>query len=264
MKLNQIICGDCLEVMPTLEKKSFDLIITSPPYNLRNSTGGFFKQKDAGNSKWKSCAFFYANSGADGYDQYDDNIPEPEYIDFMKKALSMMFDLLTDKGAIYLNFKWRVQGGLLQDRREFLEGLPLRQIIIWDRLSGFNFNDAFYCPVYEVIYLIAKENFKLKYLGCRAGNVWRIKPDYSGINPHPAPFPLELPAKILATAPAKRVLDPFCGSGTTCIACVNAGVDFLGIEQSQKYVDLAYQRLRDEAMPPAGFKSEFGRQQSLF
>jgi modification methylase len=68
-----------------------------------------------------------------------------------------MMRLLTDDGAIFYNHKWRVQDGLLQDRNDIVSGFPVRQIIIWHRNGGINFNKGYFLPTYEVIYLIAKK-----------------------------------------------------------------------------------------------------------
>ena len=69
--------------------------------------------------------------------------------------------VLTEDGALFYNHKWRVQAGLLQDRQDILRGFPVRQIIIWRRSGGINFNPGYFLPTYEVIYLIAKPHFKL-------------------------------------------------------------------------------------------------------
>ena len=73
-----------------------------------------------------------------------------------------MMRLLREDGAIFYNHKWRVQGGLLQDRSEIVKGFPVRQIIIWKRDGGINFNRGYFLPTYEVIYLIAKSAFRLR------------------------------------------------------------------------------------------------------
>jgi len=63
--INRIILGDCLDVMKQLPDGSIDLVITSPPYNLKNSTGN--GMKDGRGGKWSNAALI------NGYDNYDDN-----------------------------------------------------------------------------------------------------------------------------------------------------------------------------------------------
>ena len=47
-----------------------------------------------------------------------------------------MMRVLSEDGAIFYNHKWRVQGGLLQDRQDIVAGFPVRQVIIWRRKGG--------------------------------------------------------------------------------------------------------------------------------
>ena len=85
-----------------------------------------------------------------------------------------MFRLIKNDGAIFYNHKWRVQDGLLQDRQDIVGGLPVRQIIIWRRKGGINFNPGYFLPTYEVIYLIAKPDFKLVPKSNGVGDVWEF------------------------------------------------------------------------------------------
>ena len=88
-------------------------------------------------------------------------MPHHEYVTWQKKCLSEAMRILRDDGAIFYNHKWRVQAGLMQDRADIVNDFPIRQIIIWKRAGGFNFNPGYFVPTYEVIYLIAKPKFKL-------------------------------------------------------------------------------------------------------
>ena len=67
---------------------------------------------------------------------------------------------------------------------------PVRQIVIWQRAGGINFNPGYFLPTYEVLYLIAKPKFTLAPKANAYGDVWQIPQDTQ--NPHPAAFPLEL------------------------------------------------------------------------
>ena len=131
-------------------------------------------------------------------------------------------------------------GGLLQHRSDIVDGFPVRQIIIWHRKGGINFNPGYFLPSYEVIYLIAKNNFKLTAEGIARGDVWNITQDSN--NPHPAPFPVELAETIIRSTEAQLILDPFMGSGTTAIASHRAGRNFIGIDNSDEYCRLARKR----------------------
>ena len=155
--------------------------------------------------------------------------------------INEMMRLLRDDGAIFYNHKWRVQNGLLQDRHEILEGFPVRQIMIWKRSGGINFNAGYFLPTYEVIYMIAKPKFKLADKANRLGDVWEIKQEAR--NPHPAPYPEELTDRIISSTNAKIILDPFAGSGTTGVSAKKFGRDYILIEKSREYCNMIEARL---------------------
>ncbi len=235
--LNHISCGDCLELMRALPENSVDLVVTSPPYNLKNSTGNGLK--DQRGSKWSNAAL------GQGYSHHDDNMPHPQYVAWQRECLQQMMHVLTEEGAIFYNHKWRVQGGLLQDRSDIVEGFPVRQIIIWKRKGGFNFNAGYFVPTYEVVYLIAKPKFKLAPKASGLGDVWEFTQESK--NSHPAPFPLSLALRCIESTTAQIVLDPFIGSGTTAVAARRLGRDFIGFEISPEYCEQARARIGDEA-----------------
>jgi len=218
-----------MEYMATQPDNAFDIVITSPPYNL----GGFSKQ-----GKWAGAAL------ANGYNSHNDDMPYHEYIKWQRRVISELYRLISDKGAIYYNHKWRIQDGILDDRSAILKGFPVRQIIIWKRAGGMNFNDGYYVPTYEVIYMIAKPAFKLSKYGNRFGDVWEITQDSD--NDHPAPFPVNLPKRILQTVDKGRVFDPFLGSGSSAIAAHYFGCEFVGCEIDKDYFDAAQDRFFHE------------------
>lgn len=231
--LNKFITGDCIEVMKQIPNKSVDLIVTSPPYNLKNSTGN--GMKDGRGGKWSGAAL------VNGYDNYDDCMPHDEYAKWQRDCLTEMMRVLKDDGAIFYNHKWRVQDGLLQDRQDIVGGFPVRQIIIWRRKGGINFNAGYFLPTYEVIYLIAKKNFKLVPKANAHGDVWEFTQDMN--NSHPAPFPVALIERIVSSTNAQTILDPFMGSGTTAVVAKALDRKFIGIDISPEYCRMSEERL---------------------
>jgi modification methylase len=231
--LDQIICGDVLEVLQKFPSNAVDLVITSPPYNIRNSTGNGLK--DGRGGKWENAAL------QRGYTHHGDRMPHDEYVRWQRECLGEMLRVVSDDGAIFYNHKWRVQGGLLQDRQDILAGFPVRQIIIWRRKGGFNFNPGYFLPTYEVIYLIGKPRFRLATKASGHGDVWEFMQEMR--NPHPAAFPVDLIDRIVQSTTARTILDPFVGSGTTAISALNFGRNFIGIDTSPEYCDLARRRV---------------------
>jgi site-specific DNA-methyltransferase (adenine-specific) len=230
---NQILCGDAVSIMREMPSETIDLVVTSPPYNLKNSTGN--GMKDGRGGKWSSAALL------NGYAHHHDNMPHEEYVAWQRECLSEAMRLIKPTGAIFYNHKWRVQGGLLQDRQDIVEGFPVRQIIIWRRKGGINFNKGYFLPTYEVIYLIAKKDFTLVPKANAVGDVWEFMQETS--NDHPAPFPVALIERIIGSTTAQVVLDPFMGSGTTAVAAMNLGRDFVGIDVSPDYCKAARERI---------------------
>jgi site-specific DNA-methyltransferase (adenine-specific) len=233
---NKIITGDCLEIMKDIPDGSIDLVVTSPPYNLGiNKT--FSKETT---SKWKG-KWNNSKLQSTGYDVHNDYMPEEDYIAWQKKVLVECFRVIKDTGAIFYNQKWRVQLGIWQMRPEIVEGLPVRQIIIWQKAGGINFNEGYYLPTYEPIYIIAKPKFKLAPKVNRKGDVWNITPDRTSW--HPAPFPIELATQCVESTTGSLILDPFIGSGTTAVAAKKLGKKYIGIDISEDYCKKAEKRI---------------------
>lgn len=231
--LNKCHVGDAVETLNNMPAESVDLFVTSPPYNIRNSTGNGLK--DGRGGKWANAALL------NGYSDHDDAMPHDEYVKWQRDVLTAMMRVLKPDGAIFYNHKWRVQAGLLQDRQDIVADFPVRQIIIWQRGGGINFNPGYFLPTYEVIYLICKPGFKLAPKANAAGDVWSIPQESS--NPHPAAFPLELAQRCIQSTTAKIVCDPFMGSGTVAIAAEALGREWIGIDISKDYCKLANERI---------------------
>lgn len=232
---NKILIGDVLEKIRSIPDGSVDLVVTSPPYNLKNSTGN--GMKDGRGGKWANASLIQ------GYADHGDCMPHDEYVAWQRECLHEMMRVINDNGAIFYNHKWRVQGGLLQDRQDIVSGFPVRQIIIWRRAGGINFNPGYFLPTYEVIYMIAKDGFKLAPKANSVGDVWEFPQEMN--NPHPAPFPVALIDRIVKSTSAQVILDPFMGSGTTAISAKKNGRTYIGIELSKEYAKLAEKRIKD-------------------
>lgn len=228
--------GDCLDVLPTLDR--FDLIFTSPPYNL---SGDGRLRMSSGGSKWTGAAL------ARGYDDHDDAMPWPEYVRWQQRVLNACWARLSPAGAIFYNHKPRVADGEVRLPLALNPGLPLRQVVIWARAGGVNFTTTHYVPTHEWLMVLAPAEFRLRDQSASGvGDVWYVPQE---ANPdHPAPFPIGLPARAIETTAPGTVLDPFSGSGTTLRAAKDAGVRAVGIEKSERYCEVAARRLSQESL----------------
>jgi DNA modification methylase len=227
--------GDCREILPTLPDGSADLCFTSPPYNLGEGMEdkGGLRVGHAG-SKWGQRKL------RDGYGDYADNLPYPEYCGWQRDTLEQCWRICT--GAIFYNHKPRVVKR--EVRLPFFAELPLRQVIIWDRASGFNAMAGAFAPMCEWILLYAKPDWALRdKAASMLGDVWRIAPVSDA--DHPASFPLALPARAIEASSDRRIIDPFMGVGTTGVAAVQMGREFIGIEREVRYFEIAVRRIED-------------------
>ncbi len=209
--------------MQQLPDESVDLVVTSPPYNLLNSTGN-------GSRCW------------DGYDGHSDDMPHHAYVEWQRLCLAQMLRVLKPDGAIFYNHMHRVQGGLIVRHDDILQDFPLRQVIIWHRSGGTNFNPGYFLPDYEVIYLITKPKFRLLD-GHTDGSVWRIHQETCSWITEIPTFPVDLPRRAIRATSAQVVLDPFMGSGTTAVAAVLEGRRYIGFENSARYCEVARERV---------------------
>jgi site-specific DNA-methyltransferase (adenine-specific) len=249
--------GGCLPVMAGLPAGEIDLIFTSPPYNLGNTTGGGepaarighyapgvnMKQRGGG-GKWPRAS--RAGGLAHGYGAQDDSMPHAEYVAWQQDVLRACWRVLAPAGAIFYNHKVRILDGQAIFPLSYVppELLPhVRQEIIWARAGGVNFSPAFYLPTHERILIIARPAWRLKSKGASGvGDVWYVpqEPDPT----HPAPFPAALPLRAIETTGARVVCDPFMGRGTTLWAAQQQGAAGIGMDTNAAYCDLAVQNLQ--------------------
>lgn len=230
--------GDCREVLPTLGH--FDLAFTSPPYNLNCPTkpGGGFSAPKGESGKWSGGVL------AAGYENYGDDMPMDEYDDWQRSILAMLWEHVD---AIFYNHKPRPWHGEILLPLRLNPGLPLRQVIIWARAGGLNFSPSHYVPTCEWLMLFARAQWRLKSKEASGlGDVWRVPQELN--SEHPAPFPIGLPARAIESVAPSSVIDPFMGSGTTLRAAKDADVRAVGIEQSERYCEIAARRLGQEVL----------------
>lgn len=232
---HRLICGDCTDatlVERLLAGEKVDLVITSPPYNRGTSTGGGFGHSGL------------SQQLTDGYKGYSDDLPVEEYRQWQARLLASWWELLADTGAIFYNHRPRIQAGLYETPLAWNPGLPIRQIVIWHSGAGVNFNATHYRVAHEWIVIFAKPDFRLVSKGISGiGDVWQFGTEK--MEGHPAPFPLDVPHTILETTNSQVIYEPFCGSGTTVIACEQLGRKCRAVELSPAYVAVALQRYED-------------------
>jgi site-specific DNA-methyltransferase (adenine-specific) len=235
--MQKLILGDCLLTMKSIESDSVDTIVTSPPYNKKGLAGGKVKP---GNQIWKKFNIDYS--------EYDDNLSESDYNDWMVEILNEMMRIIKPTGSIFFNHKPRRHNNKVHLPTDFISksNLSLYQLIIWNRLSSPNIRKDVLLPCTEHIYWLTKgkpKTFKENLDKQFHSEIWTINPDKG--SEHPAPFPEKLVENciLLTTETNDLVLDPFLGSGTTTKIAKTLDRNFIGIELDKKYYDIAESRL---------------------
>ncbi|GAB4350836.1 MAG: site-specific DNA-methyltransferase [Flammeovirgaceae bacterium] len=247
--LNKIFHGDALNVLKQLPDNIVDVGVTSPPYNKGENKKG-----------WLVKNVKYAGAS--------DKLPEDEYQANQIAVLNELYRITKPGGSFFYNHKVRWEKGLMLHPLDWLRKTKwnLRQEIIWDRMIAANIRGWRFWQVEERIYWLYKPKDKnligeeLQAKHALLTSIWRFSPERE--NPHPAPFPVELPVRAIYSIMNETkgiVIDPYCGSGTTLVAAKTLGHDFIGIEISDAYIHYAESRLKDYLNEEKKIKEEISK-----
>jgi len=231
--MNKIFCGNTLDILKTLDNDIVDVGITSPPYNKMEKQKGWLVKNVI-------------------YDNYKDVKSEEEYQQEQIEVLNEIFRITKEGGSFFYNHKTRWDKGKMLHPMEWLLKTKwcVKQEIIWDRMIAANIRGWRFWQVDERIYWLYKptDNNKigeeLQSKHAQLSSIWRFSPERD--NPHPAPFPITLPTRIITSILNENeglVLDPYCGSGTTLVAAKLLNKKYVGIDISQEYIEYAENRL---------------------
>lgn len=232
---DKIIQGDALNILKKISDDFIDLGITSPPYNKGEKNKGWLVK----NVK---------------YNTVSDNVLEDVYQEQQVHVLNEIFRVTKQGGSFFYNHKTRWVRGEMLHPIEWLRKTKwtIRQEIIWDRMIAANIRGWRFWQIDERVYWLYKPidgneiGKELKSKHALLTSIWRFPPERK--NGHPAPFPLLLPTRIIySILDGKKgvVLDPYVGSGTTCLAAKLLGSNYIGIDISKKYVEDAENRLKN-------------------
>jgi hypothetical protein len=213
----QIIHGNCLDILPTITEPH--ILISDPPYNQ-----------------------------GIGYDGYDDALPPDEY-------RNMLIKVFGGKKAVIIMYPEEIinllGGGALRECLEVVAWVypsnttKQHRLVTWWNCKPdlTRLGQPYRNPNDKRIVKLIEE-------GCEArsydwwGNIHQVK-NVSKDHDHPCPIPVELARRIILTTtePGDRIVDPFCGSGTIPAVAAALGRYAIGIEQSEKYCEIAKARL---------------------
>jgi site-specific DNA-methyltransferase (adenine-specific) len=240
------IFNDNILKTEAIAESSIDLTVTSPPYGVDIK-----------------------------YESYDDSIPYDHYLDFTRDWLQKCFDLTKDDGRLCLNVPLDKNKGGQQSVAADITciakeiGWKYHSTIIWNEQnisrrtawgSWLSASAPFIIAPVEVILVLYKKMWKKTHKGKSdlvrndfiewTNGVWNFSGESRNRIGHPAPFPLELPRRCikLFSYVGDTVLDPFLGSGTTLLACLETKRAGIGIEINKNYCDLAIKRLKESGI----------------
>ena len=224
VELNKIYNEDCLEGMKRIPDGSVDIIITSPPYNIGK---------------------MHSNTTQHGTYAGND-MKETDYQKWQLDIFSEMYRVLKDTGSLFYNHKVRIKKGKAIHPLEwiFKTDFVLKQEITWDMGKSPNCDKIRFFPFSERVYWLTKNTKTKIYNINNLSDVWRVVPTHKRKGTgHIAVMPTEIADIVLQSVEGDVVLDPFMGSGTTAIACINANRNYIGFELDENYYELASKRI---------------------
>jgi len=238
--MDKIYCKSS-ESMEEIPDYSVHLMVTSPPYNVTK--------------------------------EYDEDLSLDEYRNLLKRVLKETYRVLVTGGRACVNIAnlgrkpyIPLHSYIIQDMLEI--GFLMRGEIIWNKATSSSPSTAWGSwksagnpilrDIHEYILVFSKESFARRKKDRKdtisreeflelTKSVWTFSAESARKVGHPAPFPVELPYRLiqLYTFKDEVMLDPFCGSGSACIAAIKAGRHYIGYDIKKEYVKLAERRIKE-------------------
>ena len=248
MEINKIYNMDCLEGLKRIDDKSIDLTITSPPYdNLRTYNGFSFDFEGIAKELYRITK----QGGVLVWVVNDQTVNGSETGTSFKQSLyfkeigfnlhdTMIWDKRSQACHDYRNHRYKQE---FEYMFILSKGKPITYNEIKDRIVK---------NAGKVIKKSSKRNSDgsiRKYPEIKLGdfqarsNIWYFEPERR--SKHPAPYPIQLVKDHVFTWSNENetILDPFIGSGTTAIACINTNRNYIGFELDTGYFNLANERI---------------------
>ena len=220
--------GDCLELMKDIQRESIDAVIADPPYNISKDNN-------------------FTTMGRAGIDfgEWDKNF---DLISWIKVSEP----LLKKGGNIVIFNDWKNMTNITKELENI--GFDIKDLIRWEKTNPMPRNrDRRFITDYEVAVWAVKKGEKWTFN--RIDKTYERPEIKCGITSqgekklgsHPTQKPIAVMEWLIQrlTNDNDIVLDPFMGSGSTGVACINTNRKFIGIEMDDKYYEIACERIED-------------------
>jgi DNA modification methylase len=250
-----IIHGDCIEILQTLEPQSVDLVLTSPPYaeQRKNQYESISESEyPSWTTQWmRACKKILKPTGSVAI-IIRTNLRKGRISDYVLRTRIALHDdgWMEPEELIWIKPDSPPLGSILRPRRA------------WENILWFAMNEHPFCdpkangtPSNRIGFESIKGVGEYKSGTKKSTSGIARSKDYieagtslvdkSKSNTHPAQFPAALASHVikLLSPPEGTIVDPFCGSGTTAIACIENSRKFTGIEISKEYCDISLKRI---------------------
>ena len=244
---NKLLCQDARD-MTMIPSNSVHHMVTSPPYNVSK--------------------------------EYDENLTLQEYLSLLRDVFREVYRVLVPGGRAVVNIanvgrKPYIPLSTYVNTIMIELGFLMRGEIIWDKSASAGSSTAWGSfqsasnpclrDIHEYILVFSKGSFKLSRTEQEKKNgrentiekqefidltksIWKFPTASAKRIGHPAPFPEELPRRCIEfyTFSGDVVLDPFMGSGSTALAAIQTGRNFIGFDISKEFIDLAKKRISNK------------------
>jgi site-specific DNA-methyltransferase (adenine-specific) len=260
--MNQIMLGDTFEILPTLTDNSVDLVVFSPPYDAIRDYSGFPLLNKENRVKLGQELYRICKDGAvcsvvigDGTKDFAKSLTSFRWaVEWVDEANWKMFETCIyardGRPGAWWNQRFRVDHEYILlffkgDRPKFFNKEPLK---IASKHAGKIFHGTNRLTDGSTQKI---EPTEVKPTKCR-GTIWKYATSNTERNhtkmEHPATYPDKLAEDLILCFSDKNdvVLDPMCGSGTTCIMAAKNQRQYIGVEISKEYKDIADLRIKNE------------------
>ena len=243
----KLLYGDCLELMKDIPDKSVDMILTDPPY--LHVKGGMKSKRFNVGRVWSS-----------------DSRMVKEMSDFDKKEIFKFLDVslrVLKKANVYIFCSKLQLIHYFEYISEYNANVPKSKalkydLLIWDKLDNRMMSSKFHASDIEYIVRIYEQGVSLNKVWNEDGkksdsdHYMKLQSFKKPIGEHTTQKPVELIKRLIRISSRENdlVLDPFMGSGTTGVACINTNRNFIGIELDDEYFEIAKRRISEAQNTP--------------